>query len=50
MHLNKCAFVMVTGFVLTHFSLETPERVIENSADPDHNAAPYQGLHCQQMV
>ena len=38
--------------VLTPFSLETPERVSANSADPDQmpqNAASDQGFHCLQL-
>ena len=39
--------------VLTHYSLETPKRVIGNSAHEDQtpqDAAPDQGLHCLQTV
>ena len=39
--------------LLTHCSLETPKRVLANSADPDQtqqNPASGQGLHCLQIV
>ena len=38
---------------LTHCSLETPKRVLANSADPDQmpqNVASDKGLHCLQIV
>ena len=38
---------------VTHYSLETPKRVIGKHADPDQmlqNAASDQGLHCLQIV
>ena len=38
---------------LTHFSLEIPERVLANNADPDQmpqNAASDQHVHCLQSV
>ena len=45
----RLAMHWLNSFQLTHFSLETPKRVIGKPAHPDqmlHNAVSEQGLHC----